>query len=105
MAVIKVPTNFNIDVDFEIPEFYKRLIALIIDMVLEYFYLRIAVEIFKSIESGAGSGIDSEYNVQSIGLLLIVPLLLYHPFMEITFNGQSIGKKITGIRVVNEIGG
>ena len=37
--------------------------------------------------------------------LLFLPILLYHPIMEITMNGQSLGKKIMGIRVVNEIGG
>ena len=42
MAVIKVPTNFNIDLEFEIPEFYRRMFSLMIDMLIEYFYLRIA---------------------------------------------------------------
>ena len=45
MSVIKVPTSFNIDVEFEIPEFYRRLIALLIDILVQYCYLRIAIEI------------------------------------------------------------
>ncbi|HQV54373.1 MAG: RDD family protein [Chitinophagaceae bacterium] len=105
MAVIKVPTNFNIEVDFEVPEFYRRLLSLFIDVLIEYFYLRIAGEIFSSIERSGGWGRDSQYNMQAIGLLLFLPILLYHPIMEITMNGQSLGKKIMGIRVVNEIGG
>lgn len=105
MAVIKVPTNFNIDVEFEIPEFYRRLIALLIDVLIEYFYLRIANEIYKSIDRGSGYGLDSEYNMWSIGLLLFLPVVLYHIVLEVTMNGQSVGKKIMSIRVVNEIGG
>jgi uncharacterized RDD family membrane protein YckC len=105
MSVIKVPTNFNIDVEFEIPEFYRRLIALLIDIMIEYFYLRIANEIFKSIVSNSNLDSDNQYNLQAIGLLLFLPVLLYHIILEITMNGQSIGKKIMGIRVVNEIGG
>ena len=105
MSVIKVPTNFNIDVEFEIPEFYRRLISLLIDVLIEYFYLRIAIEIFKSIINNSGSDLDTQYNLQAVGLLLILPVLLYHIVLEITMNGQSIGKKIMGIRVVNEIGG
>src|SRR6185503_17563652 len=105
MAVIKVPTNFNIDVEFEIPEFYKRLISLLIDVVIEYFYLRIAWEIYQSIAERMSWDIDSQYDMGAISLLLILPILIYHPLMEITMNGQSIGKKITGIRVVNENGG
>ena len=105
MSVIKVPTNFNIDVEFEIPEFYRRLISLLIDVVIEYFYLRIAGEIYTSIARNSGWNTDTQYNMQAVGLLLLLPVLLYHVIMEITMNGQSIGKKIMGIRVVNEIGG
>jgi uncharacterized RDD family membrane protein YckC len=105
MAVIKVPTNFNIDVEFQIPEFYRRLISLLIDVIIEYFYLRIALEIFRSIINNSSLDTDSQYNLQAVGLLLILPILLYHVVLEITMNGQSIGKKILGIRVVNEIGG
>ena len=54
MAVIKVPTNFNIELEFEIPEFYRRLLALLIDMIIEYFYLRIAGEIYSSISRNSG---------------------------------------------------
>lgn len=105
MAVIRVPTNFNIDVEFEIPEFYRRLVALLIDILIEYFYLRIAGEIYSSIERNSRSGMDTDYNMWSVGLLLLLPVVLYHVVLEITMNGQSIGKKIMGIRVVNEIGG
>jgi uncharacterized RDD family membrane protein YckC len=105
MAVIKVPTNFNIDVEFEVPEFYRRMLALLIDVVIEYFYLRIAGEVYNTIAQNSGWDIDSRYNMQAVGLLLLLPVLLYHPIMEITMNGQSIGKKILRIRVVNEIGG
>ena len=105
MSVIKVPTNFNIDVEFEIPEFYRRLISLLIDVVIEYFYLRIAGEIYTSIARNSGWNTDTQYNLQAVGLLLLLPVLLYHIIMEITMNGQSIGKKVMGIRVVNEIGG
>jgi uncharacterized RDD family membrane protein YckC len=105
MAAIRVPTSFNIDVEFEIPEFYKRLISLVIDMVIEFFYLRIAGEIFKSIQQNSSWSEDARYDMQAWGLLLLLPLVLYHVVCEITMNGQSIGKKIMGIRVVNEIGG
>src|SRR6185436_12382977 len=105
MAVIKVPTNFNIDLEFEVPEFYRRLIALLIDVVLEYFYLRIAVEIYNSNERGYAVSRDADYDLQSIGILLFLPIALYHIVLEITMNGQSLGKKIMGLRVVNENGG
>ena len=106
MAVIKVPTSFNIDVEFEIPEFYRRLIALLIDILIKYFYLRIAIEFYKSIARGSNFlDADTGYNLQALGILLFLPLLIYHAVLEITMNGQSIGKKIMSLRVVNENGG
>jgi len=106
MGVIKVPTNFNIDLEFEIPEFYRRMIALFIDMVIEYFYLRIAGEIYSSIsEQRNYFDMDARYDLWAIGLMLLLPIMLYHIVQEITMNGQSIGKKIMGLRVVDENGG
>ena len=106
MAAIKVPTSFNIDVEFEIPEFYRRLIALLIDFLIEYFYFRIALEFYKSIARGSNfMDADTSYNLQALIILLFLPLLIYHVVLEITMNGQSIGKKIMSLRVVNENGG
>jgi uncharacterized RDD family membrane protein YckC len=106
MSVIKVPTSFNIDVEFEIPEFYRRLISLLIDILIQYCYMRIAFEIFKSIARNSNfMDADTSYNLEAIGLILFLPLFIYHVMLEITMNGQSIGKKIMGLRVVNENGG
>jgi uncharacterized RDD family membrane protein YckC len=94
MAVIKVPTSFNIDVEFEIPEFYRRLISLLIDVLIEFFYYKILIKI------------DEDYfNIDPIGFLVVLPILFYHLAFEITMNGQSVGKKIMGIKVVDENGG
>jgi uncharacterized RDD family membrane protein YckC len=105
MAVIKVPTSFNIDVEFEIPEFYRRLIALLIDILIEFFYYRISTEVYKSISGSYSFSEDAAYDLGSIRLILFVPILLYHLVLEITMNGQSFGKRLMGLRVVNENGG
>lgn len=106
MGAIKVPTNFNIDLEFEVPEFYRRLVALLIDVLLQYFYLRIADEIYKSVSGNMNYfDNDSHYDMWAIGWLLLLPIMFYHLLLEITMNGQSIGKKIMGLRVVDENGG
>ncbi len=106
MGVIKVPTSFNIEVEFEIPEFYRRLIALLIDVVIQFFYLKIAGQVYNSIEESSNAwSDDAQHNLWAIGLLLNLPIMVYHVVLEITMNGQSIGKKIMSIRVVNENGG
>jgi uncharacterized RDD family membrane protein YckC len=106
MGAIKVPTNFNIELEFEVPEFYRRLVALLIDVLLQYFYLRIAGEIFISIQGNADPfDRDTGYDLWSVRWLLLLPVMFYHLVLELTMNGQSIGKKVMGLRVVDENGG
>jgi uncharacterized RDD family membrane protein YckC len=106
MAAIKVPTSFNIDLEFEIPEFYRRLVALLIDVLVQFIYLKIAWEIFTSIASNYNSNnVDAGHDLSAIGMLFFLPVMIYHIVLEVTMNGQSIGKKIMGIRVVHENGG
>ncbi|RYY60845.1 MAG: RDD family protein [Chitinophagaceae bacterium] len=105
MSVIRIPTTFNIDLEFEVPEFYRRLIALAIDFLVQFIYIKIASVLFSSLTGNMDHNEDSMYNMQAIGILLALPIFLYHIVLEISMNGQSIGKKIMGIRVVNENGG
>ncbi len=107
MSVVKVPTNFNIEVEFEVPEFYRRFLSLLVDFLVQFFFYKIAVAILEAI---AGSmdiwDLDGQYNIQWLAIVFIlVPLLCYHLVLEIFTNGQSVGKKITGMRVVDEQGG
>ena len=99
MGVIKVPTTFNIDVEFEIPEFYRRLFALLIDIIILFFYSKIAIQILSSIHE------ENDFDMWGISELIFLPVLIYHVVLEITMNGQSFGKRIMSIRVVNENGG
>ena len=106
MSVIKVPTNFNIDLEFEIPEFYRRLVALLLDTLILIFYFKIADAIFSEIVRGSRWwDEETQYNLLGVRYILVVPLLLYHPILEITMNGRSVGKKIMGLQIVNENGG
>ena len=106
MSIIRIPTNFNIDLDFEVPEFYRRLFALLTDMLILFFYIKIIGQILDSYASTHDTfDRDGSYNVNYLAIALFMPVILYHPFCEITMNGQSIGKKILGLRVVNINGG
>src|SRR5215471_3387149 len=108
MEKIKIPTSFNIELEFETPEFHKRLFAWLIDLfILTAYYLIINSILSQIANNHPGSGNDMPfiYNLSAVYLLLYVPLLIYHPVCEITMNGQSIGKKLMGIKVISENGG
>ena len=105
MTAIKIPTSFNIHLDFEIPPFHNRMLAWIIDLFFQIFYLIIANKIYNEIYKNSGSSFSNPYDTWAIGLMITVPFFIYHVVMEITMNGQSIGKKVMRLRVVNENGG
>lgn len=100
MSVIRIMTNFNIELEFPAAPFHRRLFAWIIDIVILYLYALMAVEVLQGIRRN-----DNEKTYWVVFILFLVPFLTYHLLCEVTMNGQSLGKKIMGIRVVNENGG
>jgi uncharacterized RDD family membrane protein YckC len=105
MSVIRIATNFNIELEFTAAPFGRRLIAWTLDLLLQIFYLIIAARFLRWLMWGMDPGTGSDYNLWAIVLVLMLPFFLYHLVCELTLNGQSIGKRIMSIRVVNATGG
>ncbi len=100
MPIIQIGTAFNIDLEFEIAEFHKRLLAYLIDfgILLLYLYsMKYALYNELLINLDANVGLDI--------LIISVPMLLYSLLTELWLNGQTIGKKILSIRVISLEGG
>lgn len=100
MSIVRIATNFNIDIEFTAPPFYRRLSAWVIDIVIQIFYIIVVFRFLNYL-----SRKSSDMKMMALSLLLILPFILYHVIMEITMDGQSIGKKLLGIKVVSENGG
>lgn len=100
MSIIQIATAFNIDLEFEIAEFHKRLLAYIIDYILMIIFLFSMKYLLT-----AGFSVDFEENIGLDILAISVPMLLYSLLSELWMNGQTIGKKILGIRVISLAGG
>lgn len=99
MPVIQIATPFNIDIEFEIAEFYKRLVAYLIDFGLLILYM------FSMLYLLYGGFRVSEGSGGLVMILLVIPTLFYTLATEVTMNGQTIGKKILHIKVVSLDGG
>ena len=99
MLAVKLDTGFNIEVEFPITPFHRRLLAWIIDLLVLLAYLWIFNILLNNL---VGRGWDNHMWVQIIYLL---PYLFYHLLMEIGMNGQSIGKKAMSIKVITLEGG
>jgi uncharacterized RDD family membrane protein YckC len=101
MAEIAIETPFNIDLEFTTASFGARLLAWLLDgMVQVLYYLAFATwaEVPLLMRYPRGS-------MLMYLLLVALPLGLYHLLQEYFFNGQSLGKRVMGIRVVDLSGG
>ena len=104
MSIIQIATPFNIDLEFEIAEFHKRLFAYIIDFIVLLVYFAS----MKTFYYGGYNQISKEVLQSHVGidiLTISLPMLLYSLVSELLMHGQSLGKKIMGIRVISLEGG
>ena len=99
MLNVKLDTGFNIEVEFTIPAFYKRLFAWSIDFLIMIAYYMIVSRVMSSVIGMSWT--ERMWMVVLFGL----PPFCYHLLCEIFLNGQSIGKKALRIKVISEDGG
>jgi uncharacterized RDD family membrane protein YckC len=99
MANIKIPTSFNIDLEFETATLFQRFMGWLLDLLVRGVYL-IALTITISNMHLSTTNRNVAYL-----LLGLVPFMLYFLVLEILMNGQTPGKLIMNIKVRNMQGG
>jgi uncharacterized RDD family membrane protein YckC len=99
MLSVKLDTGFNIEVVFPISPFHRRMFAWIIDTLLLFLYGLLCQKLAYRFEG------ERPGNTEWLWVLIGLPVLLYYPLMEILTNGQTVGKKLLGIRVITLEGG
>ena len=98
MKTISIRTSQNVTIEYELPSTFQRIIAWVIDLVLLSLTISILFALFFWLLSAMGW---SEVVLTLFTYLIVMPLwFFYSLFCEIIFNGQSIGKRAMGIRVV-----
>lgn len=99
MPAIQINTPFNIALDFEVAAVHKRILAYLVDLVILVVYAwgmkTFLTEVVQIQNSRYGFDI----------LLVSIPMLLYPFICELAMHGQSLGKKMVGIRVMSIEGG
>ncbi|RFM36159.1 RDD family protein [Chitinophaga silvisoli] len=93
MANVKIPTSFNIELEFETANILVRFLAWIIDLLIRIAF-GIAIYVTFSRMHLAGNTATVMYI-----LFCALPISLYYLLFEITMNGQSPGKMMLGIKV------
>lgn len=99
MLTVKLDTGFNIEIDFPISPFHRRMFAWCLDVLVMFLYGLLCSKLIELLPQKKLTGNQWLY------ILVGFPVLFYYPAMEILTNGQTIGKKILGIRVITLEGG
>lgn len=100
MAHVKLDTGFNIEVDFEVAPFHKRIIGWFIDLFVCWIYVAIMSYIL-----GTSSWFVFTNPWELKGLLIGLPVLFYHLILELSTNGRSVGKLTMNLKVITADGG
>ena len=99
MPSIQINTPFNLALDFEVAALHKRILAYLIYIVVLVVYSwgmrKFLYDILGVTDNWYGLDI----------LLVSIPMLLYALVCEIAMHGQTIGKKLIGLRVMSFEGG
>lgn len=98
--IVKLDTGFNIEVEFPISPFGRRMLAWFIDLAIMFAYLWLGQKLLKYV---LPASLDNEGSW--IEILFGLPVLFYHLICEIMLNGQSFGKKAMAIQVITIDGG
>lgn len=99
MAYIKIPTSFNIDLEFETANIFRRFMGWLLDMIIRAVYCIALSYTVNNLRMGA----TASYVVYFF--LGVLPVLFYFLVLEIVMNGQTPGKLIMNIKVRNMQGG
>ncbi|TWW01221.1 RDD family protein [Chitinophaga pinensis] len=99
MANIKIPTSFNIDLEFETANIFQRLMGLLIDGTIKILYIIVLGYTVKNLQLGQVASYVVYFFLGGL------PMTCYYLVLEIIMNGQTPGKLLMNIRVRNMQGG
>lgn len=101
MANIAINTTQNVNLDYKLVSVGERILAFLIDLLIFSIYL-FFVEMISEV---MGLAISDNWTVFGLQQLLFLPVMFYSLYMNILFNGRTIGKIVLKTRVVKVDGG
>lgn len=99
MSIITISTPFNIDLEFKVATFGKRVLAWLVDILVIFCYYYLIITFIVPL---LADNAQLKYVLETI--LFTLPVLAYQLVFEIMFNGQTIGKRVAGIKIIDSQG-
>ncbi|MDN3620115.1 RDD family protein [Polaribacter undariae] len=100
MKRLQIKTAQNVNINFTLANVGQRLFAFGVDNVIKFAYLYFAIEIldFRMFQTALEG--DS-WSLRAIDVLIFLPVTFYSLYSEILLNGQTVGKKLLHLKVIN----
>ncbi len=102
--VLTVETPENIELKLPLAGFGPRLLALVIDLLIQSAVAVVLVAVLLAVMAGMAGFGDADSGMFLFMLVAIIAVVMvtlgYYVLFEWLWNGQTPGKRITGIRVV-----
>lgn len=99
MKRLQIKTAQNININFTLASVGQRLAAFSIDNVLKFIYCYL---VFYSLDLDNTSGIATDsWSTKAFYVMLMLPVTFYSLYSEILMNGQTVGKKLLKIKIIN----
>ena len=96
MNTISIVTTQNIELDYDLASLGDRIIGRLLDgLVIAGYVIGLILLI------GFGNIEQFFSNNGWITIIIILPIVLYDLLSELLLNGQSVGKKVMGIKVIS----
>lgn len=100
MKTLQINTTQNVAINFELANVGQRFLAFIVDNIIKFAYLYFVFSIYKS--AFFEEVLDGDvWSVRALDIIVLLPVTFYTLYSEILFNGQTLGKKLLKIRVIN----
>ena len=100
MKTLQIKTAQNVNIKFTVATVFQRLLAFLVDNVLKFSYLYFANKVFDFNlldETLNGDG----WTIKAVEVLFLLPITFYSLYSEILMNGQTLGKKLLKLKVIN----
>ncbi|MCT4581919.1 MAG: RDD family protein [Flavobacteriales bacterium] len=102
MKNIEVITAHNVVIQYEIAPVFYRILAFLLDALILFFYWLFALFLMSAFTIGSLNFFDGADSLAVLFfVLLLIPMFFYSFFMETFFAGQTVGKMVLGLRVIN----
>jgi uncharacterized RDD family membrane protein YckC len=100
MAVLPIVTTQNVTINLELASVGKRILASFIDFIIKFAYIFLIYTLLSKAGFFDRFSMLDYWSIMALNILILLPAIFYSLILEIFWNGFTVGKKLTKIKVI-----